>query len=80
MADGRVLKLIESCLTAGGIEGLSKWKPSAGAPQGAVISPLLSNIYLDGLDHLMAGRGWEMRGGQAACRRRRGMRAALNRH
>src|SRR5271157_106999 len=30
------------------------------APQGAVISPLLSNIYLDPLDHLMAGRGFEM--------------------
>jgi RNA-directed DNA polymerase len=25
-----------------------------------VISPLLSNIYLDPLDHLMAGRGFEM--------------------
>ena len=31
-----------------------------GTPQGAVISPLLSNIYLDPLDHLMAREGFEM--------------------
>ena len=29
-------------------------------PQGAVLSPLLSNIYLDPLDHLMAQAGFEM--------------------
>ena len=27
------------------------WTPTMGAPQGAVLSPLLSNIYLDPLDH-----------------------------
>jgi len=36
------------------------WTPEQGTPQGAVISPLLSNIYLDPLDHLMADRGFEM--------------------
>jgi RNA-directed DNA polymerase len=60
VADGRVLKLIESFLTAGVMDGLSQWKPTAGAPQGAVISPLLSNIYLNPLDHQMARQGWEM--------------------
>jgi len=60
VADGRVLELVESFLTAGVMEGLSRWTPEAGAPQGAVISPLLSNVYLDGLDHLMARNGWEM--------------------
>ena len=33
-----------------------------GSPQGAVISPLLSNIYLNPLDHLMAQQGFEMVG------------------
>jgi RNA-directed DNA polymerase len=60
VADGRVLTLIESFLTARVMDGLSQWTPTAGAPQGAVISPLLSNIYLNPLDHLMARQGWEM--------------------
>ena len=34
--------------------------PTAGAPQGAVLSPLLSNIYLDPLDQLMAQAGVAM--------------------
>jgi RNA-directed DNA polymerase len=60
VADGRVLKLIESFLTARIMDGLEQWTPMAGAPQGAVLSPLLSNIYLDPLDHLMAAAGYEM--------------------
>jgi RNA-directed DNA polymerase len=60
VADGRVLKLIESFLEAKIMEGLDQWTPSAGSPQGAVLSPLLSNIYLNPLDHLMAGKGYEM--------------------
>jgi RNA-directed DNA polymerase len=39
---------------------MSSWTPSKGSPQGAVISPILSNIYLNPLDHLMAGKGYEM--------------------
>jgi RNA-directed DNA polymerase len=57
VADGRVLKLIESFLSQGVMEGLEQWTPTAGSPQGAVVSPLLSNIYLNPLDHLMASRG-----------------------
>ena len=36
------------------------WTPEAGTPQGAVLSPLLSNIYIDPLDHAMASAGMEM--------------------
>jgi RNA-directed DNA polymerase len=60
VADGRVLKLIESFLEAKIMEGADQWKPTSGAPQGAVLSPLLSNIYLDPLDHQMAEAGYEM--------------------
>ena len=60
ISDSRVLALIESFLKAGVLKGLTPWTPAAGAPQGAVLSPLLSNIYLDELDHLMAQRGFEM--------------------
>jgi RNA-directed DNA polymerase len=61
VADGRVLALVESFLSAGVMEEARGWQASErGTPQGGVISPLLANIYLDPLDQLMAGRGWEM--------------------
>ncbi len=60
IADGRVLAVIEQYLTNSVMDGLEQWTPAAGTPQGAVLSPLLSNIYLDPLDHLMWQEGYEM--------------------
>ena len=60
VADGRVLALVEAFLGQSVLEDTREWVPEQGTPQGAVISPLLSNIYLDPLDHLMAGQGFEM--------------------
>jgi RNA-directed DNA polymerase len=60
VADGRVLALVESFLKAGVMSGWETYTPEEGAPQGAVLSPLLSNVYLNPLDHLMAARGFEM--------------------
>ena len=60
IADGPVLTLIESFLKARIMDGLEEWTPASGAPQGAVLSPLLSNIYLDPLDQLMAQADLEM--------------------
>jgi RNA-directed DNA polymerase len=60
IADGSVLSLIEQFLKAGILDGMTEWTPEAGAPQGAVLSPLLSNIYLNPLDHMMAQSGFEM--------------------
>ena len=60
IADGRVLSLIESFLKAGILDGTDEWTPESGAPQGAVLSPLLSNLYLDPLDHLVAAADFEM--------------------
>jgi RNA-directed DNA polymerase len=60
VADGKVLSLIEAFLGQEVMEGMEGWEPVEGTPQGAVISPLLSNIYLSPLDHLMAEKGFQM--------------------
>ena len=60
IADGRVLELIESFLDQEVLEGMRHWRPDRGCPQGAVISPLLANIYLNALDHQMTEVGLEM--------------------
>ena len=63
IADGRVLTLIESFLKQGIMEDMGKIEPEEreeGTPQGGVISPLLANIYLNPLDHLMSQSGYDM--------------------
>jgi RNA-directed DNA polymerase len=61
IADGNVLRLLQQYLQAGVLGELKQWQPTGqGTPQGAVISPLLANLYLNPLDHAVAGRGWEM--------------------
>jgi RNA-directed DNA polymerase len=61
VADGRVLALVERFLRAGVMEEAKGWQPTErGTPQGGVISPLLANLYLDGLDQQMAQAGYEM--------------------
>ncbi len=52
VSDGRVLKLLRQWLEAGVMEDGAIRKTLAGTPQGGVISPLLSNIYLHVLDEL----------------------------
>jgi RNA-directed DNA polymerase len=46
IADKRVLKLVNGWLNVGFMDKHSKHKTWVGTPQGAVISPLLANIYL----------------------------------
>ena len=61
VADGAVLELIHRFLKQGVMESGKGWSPTEkGTPQGAVLSPLLANIYLNPLDHAMAQKGWEM--------------------
>jgi len=61
ISDGPLLDLIQRFLKQGVMESGKGWQPTeTGTPQGAVISPLLANLYLNPLDHLMAKAGMEM--------------------
>lgn len=61
ISDGALLDLLGKMLRQGVMETGQGWQPTeTGTPQGAVVSPLLANIYLNPLDHLMAQAGKEM--------------------
>jgi RNA-directed DNA polymerase len=61
ISDGPLLELIQRFLQQGIMESGKEWQPTeTGTPQGAVISPILANIYLNSLDHLMAKAGKQM--------------------
>jgi RNA-directed DNA polymerase len=60
ISDGRVLELIRRFLKQNIMEGMQEWTPAGGTPQGAVISPLLANLYLHPLDKQMQDAGLRM--------------------
>jgi RNA-directed DNA polymerase len=60
ISDSRVLELIRAFLNQDIIQGMKRWTPTGGTPQGAVISPLLANIYLHPLDRHMREKGYRM--------------------
>jgi len=60
ISDGQVLELLHGWLAQDIFDGVKQWKPTGGTPQGAVISPLLANLYLHPLDELLAGSGYRM--------------------
>ena len=60
VSDGCILELLHGWLKQDIMQDLQRWTPTEGTPQGAVISPLLANIYLHPLDELMAARGYRM--------------------
>jgi len=60
ISDGRLLELLAGWLHQDIVQGLQRWTPTGGTPQGAVISPLLANIYLHPLDEKMRQQGFAM--------------------
>lgn len=62
IADGRVLNLIQRYLKQDVLETTPSYAADerTGTPQGAVISPLLANIYLHPIDIVMCEEGYEM--------------------
>jgi RNA-directed DNA polymerase len=60
ISDGRVLELIGLFLSQDVIQGMKRWTPTGGTPQGAVISPLLANVYLHPLDRQMKQNDYRM--------------------
>lgn len=60
ISDGNVLNLIEKFLKQKVLEDVKQWSPEAGTPQGAVISPLLANIYLHPFDVVIEQAGAKM--------------------
>jgi RNA-directed DNA polymerase len=60
IADGKVLQLIGRYLKQDIVTQVESWSPLTGTPQGAVLSPLLANVYLHELDEAMAKAGYKM--------------------
>jgi RNA-directed DNA polymerase len=60
VVDGSVLELVRAFLQQRVMDGLEGWTSVEGTPQGAVISPLLSNIFLHPVDLALRDAGFEM--------------------
>ena len=60
IADGKILALIGQYLRQPIMDDMKSWEPEQGTPQGAVISPLLANIYLHPVDVVLRADGYHM--------------------
>ncbi len=60
ISDGKVLKLLKDMLNTGYMEEGQLFPTDKGTPQGSVISPLLSNIYLTPFDNIMTQKGYKL--------------------
>jgi RNA-directed DNA polymerase len=60
LSDPKLLALIRQFVEADIVEEVRRWTPERGTPQGAVLSPLLANIYLHEFDRQMLQSGYEV--------------------
>jgi RNA-directed DNA polymerase len=60
ISDGTLLDLIQRFLDQDILEDMRQWTPTAGVPQGSVLSPLLSNLYLHPFDDIVSQAGYKM--------------------
>jgi RNA-directed DNA polymerase len=60
ISDRRLLDLLAGWLSQDIVKEMQSWTPTAGTPQGAIISPLLANLYLHPLDQKMTRLGYRM--------------------
>lgn len=60
ISDGRLLSLLRAWLAQDIVSEMTRWTPTAGSPQGAIVSPLLANVYLHPLDVAMTQLGYRM--------------------
>ena len=60
ISDSRLLALLDGWIEQDVVQELKRWTPTSGTPQGAVISPLLANLYLHDLDLKLAQLGLSM--------------------
>lgn len=60
VSDGKYLNLVLKWLKQDIMEEGQAWSPEKGSPQGAVLSPLLANLYLHDLDQTIMQSGYRM--------------------
>lgn len=60
ISDSGINQLLEMWLKQEIMDECNNWTPTEGTPQGGVISPLMSNIYLHDLDIVMSQAGYKM--------------------
>ena len=82
VADGRVLRLIQTMLKAGSYGRGQLFPTERGTPQGGIISPLLSNVLLTPFDREMRRKGYQLTryadDWVITCKSAKEARAALN--